>query len=121
MTDLAALLGGARERVRTARATLRSAQDPAATLRAWTVAGPWQAEAAAGEYAAFGMPPEPTVEVSRQELVVDASRGMLLATAALNAGAAVFHLRRSSQRRMSRQAATNAPAASSRSGMPKSR
>jgi hypothetical protein len=64
--DLAALLGGARERVPTARATLRTAQDPAATLRAWSVSGPWQAEAAAGDYAAFGMTADASVEESRQ-------------------------------------------------------
>jgi hypothetical protein len=62
--DLAALLGGAR--VRRASATLRSTDDPAATLHAWSSAGPWQAEAAQGDPAVFGLPPGPTVQESRQ-------------------------------------------------------
>jgi hypothetical protein len=64
--DLAALLGGARERVRTAAATLRISQDPQATLRAWSTNGPWQAEAAAGDPDVFGMEAEPTTGESRQ-------------------------------------------------------
>jgi hypothetical protein len=62
--DLAALLGGTR--VRTASAVVRSADDPAATLRAWSVAGPWQAEAAEGDPAVFGLPAAPAVSESRQ-------------------------------------------------------
>jgi hypothetical protein len=64
--DLAALLGGARGRVRTATATLRITQDPHALLRAWATSGPWQAEAAAGDPGVFGIDPEPSTGESRQ-------------------------------------------------------
>jgi len=66
--DLAALLGAARERVRTARATISEWEDPAATLRAWSAAGPWQQEAAAGDPTLFGMRPDPGATESRQWL-----------------------------------------------------
>jgi hypothetical protein len=62
--DLAALLGQAS--VRTASATLRRCDDPLATLRAWSAAGPWQAEAAAGDPAALGLPPTVTTEEWRE-------------------------------------------------------
>jgi hypothetical protein len=71
--DLAALLGGAR--VTKASATLRSFDDPAATLQAWSVAGPWQAEAKAGDPAVFGLPPKPVTIESRQW--VDRVRGRM--------------------------------------------
>ena len=66
--DVAALLGGAKEKVRTARATISEWEDPAATLRAWSVAGPWQQEAAAGDPTVFGLRPDKGETVSRQWL-----------------------------------------------------
>lgn len=66
--DLAALLGAAREHVLTIRATISEWEDPAATLRAWSVAGPWQHEAAAGDPELFGMRTEPGATESRQWL-----------------------------------------------------
>ena len=66
--DVAALLGGARERIRTARATISEWEDPAATLRAWSASGPWQQEAAAGDPSVFGLRPEAGETVSRQWL-----------------------------------------------------
>jgi hypothetical protein len=62
--DLAALLGGTR--VTTACALLHRDTDPAATLRAWSAAGPWQAEAAAGDPSVFGLPPSPVTEEWRE-------------------------------------------------------
>jgi hypothetical protein len=62
--DLAALLGGAR--VSSARATLRRCDDPIATLRAWSAAGPWRAEAGAGDPAALGLPATVTTEEWRE-------------------------------------------------------
>jgi hypothetical protein len=70
--DLAALLGSAS--VRTARATLRRHDDPIATLRAWSAAGPWRAEAGAGDPAALGLPPTPTTEEWREWVDVAGDR-----------------------------------------------
>jgi hypothetical protein len=64
--DVAALLGGARSRVRTATALLRSTDDPAATLRAWSAAGPWQEQARKGDPSVFGLPRATTTTDTRQ-------------------------------------------------------
>ena len=64
--DLAALLGGARSRVRTAHAVIRDWTDPFATLEAMKN-GPWAEEAAnTDDPGMFGLPDEPTTLEFRQ-------------------------------------------------------
>jgi len=60
-------------RVGSAFAVLCERQDPEATLRAWS-RGPWAAEAAAGDPAAFGLPAEPFTLESRQWVDVSRAR-----------------------------------------------
>ena len=66
--DVAALLGSARSRIRTARAEVVEWVDPHATLRAWSASGPWQEAARTGDPLDFGLPAEAGETVSRQWL-----------------------------------------------------
>ena len=64
--DVAALLGGARARVRTAHAVISDWTDPFATLEAMKN-GPWAEQAATTDDPTdFGLPPEPTALELRQ-------------------------------------------------------
>jgi hypothetical protein len=70
--DLAALLGGARERVRTARATISDWTDPDVWLEGLR-RGPW-ADAIGDDPGAVGLPDKPTTLTSRQWLDRGADR-----------------------------------------------
>jgi len=72
--DVAALLGGARSRVRTARAVIRDWTDPFATLEAMKH-GPWaEAAAATDDPGMFGLPDEPTALELRQWVDLERNR-----------------------------------------------
>jgi hypothetical protein len=72
--DLAALLGGARSRVRTAHAVIRDWTDPFATLESMKN-GPWaDAVADATDPGMFGLPDEPTTLELRQWVDYEGNR-----------------------------------------------
>jgi hypothetical protein len=71
--DLAALLGGARTRLRTARAVIADWTDPQATLEAWRQ-GPYAASAQMNDPGMLGLPDEPTTLEVRQWLDLEHER-----------------------------------------------